>query len=109
MYAYARNWSTKEVRTVSILRSISHLIEREMKFWGRPVISMLIGLTPIILLEPVFEGPPSAAPAPYLYLALGLTAIFEAFVFWLSIKFEIQKWRDLRALDKAERSAKNKR
>ncbi len=84
---------------------LTRLVDREMEFCGKPVISMLVGAIPIILLDPLFDGSPSAAPAEYLYPALGLTGVCEAVVVWLYVKFEIKKWRELRALGAAEEEA----
>lgn len=80
-----------------------------MGFWGKPIVSMLVGAIPIILLDPIFDGPPSTAPAQFLYPALGFTAIWGAFVVWLYVKFEIKKWRELRALGAAEEEAEKRK
>jgi uncharacterized membrane protein YuzA (DUF378 family) len=90
---------------VSAVQTLARLVEREMEFWGKPIVAMLIGIVPIALIDLFFGGAPSAAPGKILYPVLGVIGIWESFVIWLYVKFEIKLWRELRALDAAEEEA----
>jgi hypothetical protein len=84
------------------------LIDREIRFWnGKPVFTLVATCLPILVVELMFDGPPSNQPMSVLLPALALSAAWGALVIWRYVRFEINEFRRLQALGAEEEARKN--
>lgn len=63
---------------------------------------LLSAVLPIILLELAFAGPPSAAPAAWLTVAIAASVLILLFVVWRELRWEWRELKHIRQLAETE-------
>ena len=92
---------------MSFFGFITDIVDREIRLWGKPVLSLLAACLPIVALIFMFEGKPSELPITILAPALAVSVAWGGFVVWRDVRFQVRERRRLRALADAEKAAKN--
>ena len=81
-----------------VFHILTDVVDREIRFLGGPVFTLLASCLPIVALAVLFDGRPADLPMTTLLPALALAAAWGTFVIWRYLKFKIEEFRELRAL-----------
>ena len=96
----------RKSRGTTMRTLLINLVDREISFWRRPVLSLLASVLPVIGLDVLYAGPPGDLPLRVLLPALAISTLWGGFVMWRYVLFEIQEFRRLQSLAAEEERTK---